>query len=411
MDDDTRRALRELAEIVRSGTSYRSDHMPRLDALVASLDDPPAPSTVDVLGSELRVGDVVIGEASTGVVFDHSHTVTERPFARNMTSTDCGYLFSHLTYRVRLPRPEVAAHPWPDDDDPEWRDVPAERAAFKTLREGDRYWDCDRGPWTISAHRNVTTGEGLRWIKRHDHPSRKRAPSVAVDAPADALPSWVDVPKLVAAYAALVDSTDGDPTDEERVTTIALAVLRMQQEHDDSEGLVLTSRRYITDLDARMRKAEHALAQRTSATDGGADIPATSAYTSRGADGPTEPRTSTQPETVGGIAVATGSIVLVGGQSFPVESPSRLAVAINAAHRAAVASLVAERDAARTTYNAACTHWREVASDLAAARETIAAALRLCFDLEGACRRPGSQSEAHALDVIARIRAELKGGA
>ena len=60
----------------------------------------------------------------------------------------------------------------PPDDDPEWRDVPAEESPIRSLRKGDRWflqltqkWEIHTGsalPWTDS-----------RWIKRHDHPARK----------------------------------------------------------------------------------------------------------------------------------------------------------------------------------------------------------------------------------------------
>lgn len=67
---------------------------------------------------------------------------------------------------------------WPgDDNDPEWCAVPAERAELRTLREGDRWWVDDTGPWLTSKDDGATMYEDtlLRWIKRHDHPARKRA--------------------------------------------------------------------------------------------------------------------------------------------------------------------------------------------------------------------------------------------
>lgn len=69
--------------------------------------------------------------------------------------------------------PTVASAP-PPDDDPEWRDVPAERANWESRRKGDRWWAADSGPWEIAAS-DGTGSHGPRdcWIKRHDHPARK----------------------------------------------------------------------------------------------------------------------------------------------------------------------------------------------------------------------------------------------
>lgn len=64
----------------------------------------------------------------------------------------------------------------PPDDDPEWRDVPAEWAALGSLRCGDRYYSHDDRAWSMIEADIETPWPDIRWIKRHDHPARKPAP-------------------------------------------------------------------------------------------------------------------------------------------------------------------------------------------------------------------------------------------
>jgi hypothetical protein len=151
MDDDTRRALRELAEIARNECVDPTElSVHRLDALLATLADPPA-----------------------------------TPVA---TSDDL---------------------PWPYDPDPEWCDVPAERAELRTVRAGDRWWDSDGGPWAQAVRSAMTeiSAGALRWVKRHDHPARKRGPRPYVSPPRAPM-SDAEINSTVAEMNASYDAAD-----------------------------------------------------------------------------------------------------------------------------------------------------------------------------------------------------------
>jgi len=72
---------------------------------------------------------------------------------------------------IRLPdMPAVE----PLDASPEWCDVPAYRVPGCMIRDGDRFWQADTGPWiTAQPTGDHLAHDSLRWCKRADHPSRK----------------------------------------------------------------------------------------------------------------------------------------------------------------------------------------------------------------------------------------------
>lgn len=103
--DATDAAARELAEIVRADVRTGGGKDLRLDALLARLApaapvaQAPTPQNADVLGRDLRVGDVVIGHLT-----DHRAIAT---FAHEyVVGSDSVPWAPNVTYRVRLPRPE-----------------------------------------------------------------------------------------------------------------------------------------------------------------------------------------------------------------------------------------------------------------------------------------------------------------
>lgn len=62
----------------------------------------------------------------------------------------------------------------PEDDHPDWKNVPAEWAARDTLRRGDRWWNRNVGPWItvdVSRAAAVARDKEPRWIKRAPTPT------------------------------------------------------------------------------------------------------------------------------------------------------------------------------------------------------------------------------------------------
>lgn len=314
---ELRAALRELAKIVRTGTGpYK-----RLDGLIATLGDAPVVPTP----------------------------------AQPPPADEFGQAY---------------AHPWPNDPDPEWRDVPAERVQFGALGKGDRWWVNDRGPWAhyTTAVPAVRLDE-MRWIKRASHPARKPPVARAIDAivadnarvmdemvarkpPAQSaaqgprplpmetsvgglstgrplperesggtspLPAWCDVKRLERSIDVLPDGS----TSETCAIAVAREVLTMQAEHEQREGAA-----YVSECEKGEREYRERL---------DADLA----------------RDDTAREPPDEIARAEGSMLVIGTNTkdrYQIVGGLILAEyaesAINYAHHTRVAALRAERDAA-----------------------------------------------------------------